>query len=328
MLLGGLGIGALLWYGDRQFGTFDVETQTPGDTDGDGVVDAPELRDVVNVLVTGSDSREDLTAEQREELSTGNFEGIRTDTIMVVQMDPRREGPAILSLPRDLLVERCDGSEGRINEAFQIGESTGVGGPTCLVRTIRSLTDIPIHHYMQIDFQGFVDVVEAMGGVRMCLGQPIADEAANIDLPAGCQILNGREALGFVRVRKIDSDLGRISRQQRFLGAVAEQVTSPRTALNPGRTFRLIDTGADAVQGDDGLSIGVMRRIATTFRGATSDAIDMRTVPAVEQAIDGIAYLVPEQEQAERLFAAFRAAEPAPEGVGVDRNRDVTEEES
>ncbi|HVM18872.1 MAG TPA: LCP family protein [Egibacteraceae bacterium] len=328
LLVAAAAVATLLWYGDRQIGTLDVETQIPGDTDGDGVVDAPELRDVVNILVAGSDSRDDLTADQRQELGTGDFEGVRTDTVMVVQMDPRREGPAVLSLPRDLLVERCDGSQGRINGAYEIGAATDVGGPTCLVRTVQTLTGIPIHHYVELDFQGFVDVVDAMGGVDLCLGRPISDEDANIDLPAGCQTLNGPEALGFVRVRNIDSDLGRISRQQRFLAAVADQVTSPRMAVQPGRLLRLIETGAQAVEADHGLSIGFMRRIAATFSGATADTIDMRTVPAVDETIDGVAYLVPDPKPAEELFAAFRSAQAPPEGVGVDRNRDITDPES
>ena len=317
VLLAVAGVAALWWYGDRQVGSLDVETAVPGDTDGDGVVDAPELEDVVNVLVVGSDSRDELTAEQRKELGTGDFEGNRTDTMMVVQMNPRQEAPAVLSFPRDLLVERCDGTEGRINEAFAIGEAGESGGPTCLIRTITGLTGIPIHHYMQMDFLGFLDVVDALGGVPMCLGRPLVDPDANIDLEAGCQTLSGQEALGFVRVRKVDSDLGRIQRQQRFLGAIASRATSPEIALNPLRAKQLIDTGSQAVQTDDGLSIGLMRSMASTFDGADESSMDMRTVPTVPQTIDGVAYLVAEEEPAEQLYAAFRTARPAPEGVGV-----------
>ena len=326
VVLGVAGAAALWWYGDRQVGSLDVETAVPGDSDSDGVVDAPELTDVVNVLVVGSDSREDLTAEQRKELGTGDFEGNRTDTVMVVQLDPSREAPAVLSFPRDLLVERCDGSDGRINEAFAIGEAGDTGGATCLIRTVTGLTGIPIHHYAQMDFLGFVDVVDAVGGVPMCLRRAIEDPDANVDLPAGCQTLSGEEALGFVRVRKIDSDLGRIQRQQRFLGALADRATSPDIALNPLRAKQLIDTGSQAVQADDGLSLGLMRRLASTFGGEAED-MDMRTVPTVAQTIDGVAYLVAEEQPAEQLFAAFRKARPAPEGVGVDTTQDAGDDQ-
>lgn len=326
VLLAVAGAAALWWYGDRQVGSLDVETAVPGDTDGDGTVDAPELQDVVNVLVVGSDSRDELTAEQRKELGTGDFEGNRTDTVMVVQVDPEREAPAVLSFPRDLLVERCDGTEGRINEAFAIGEADGSGGPACLIRTITGLTGIPIHHYMQMDFLGFVDVVDALGGVPMCLGRPLADPDANIDLQAGCQTLSGKEALGFVRARKVDSDLGRIQRQQRFLGAVAGRALSPEIALNPVRAKRLIDTGSQAVQADDGLSVGLMRSMASTFDGADGSSMDMRTVPTVDQMIDGVAYLVAQEQAAEQLYAAFRAARSAPKGIGVDATQDTGED--
>ena len=327
ILVGGAAA-ALWWYGDRHVGSLDVETAIPGDTDGDGVVDAPELQQVRNVLVVGSDSRDELSAQQRKELGTGDFEGNRTDTMMVVQMDPRREAPAVLSFPRDLLVERCDGSEGRINEAFAIGEAGEGDGPSCLIRTITGLTGIPIHHYLQMDFLGFVDVVDSLGGVPICLGRPLEDQDANIDLPAGCQTLSGQEALGFVRARKVDSDLGRIQRQQRFLSAIADRATSPQVALNPLRAKELIDTGSQAVQADAGLSVGLMRRLASTFGAGDASSMDMRTVPTVGQTIDGVAYLVAVEDQAEQLYAAFRAARPAPNGIGVDKTQDVTDDSS
>src|SRR3712207_9000302 len=90
----------------------------------------------------------------RRRLGLGSFEGIRTDTVILVQLDPRRDAAAMLSFPRDLLVERCDGSEGRINGAYEIGLEKKVGGPSCLVRTVRKMTGIPIHHYVQVDFAG------------------------------------------------------------------------------------------------------------------------------------------------------------------------------
>lgn len=316
-LLAGATVGGLLWYGNREIGSMDVDTAVPGDTDDDGSVDVPELSRLLNVLVVGSDSREDLSAQERERLGTGQFEGTRTDTIMLMQLDPERKGAAILSFPRDLLVERCDGTQGRINGAYEIGEEGEMGGPTCLVRTVSDLTGVAINHYVQIDFTGFVDVVDALGGVRMCLGKPIVDQDANVDLPAGCQTLSGREALGYVRVRKIDSDFGRIERQQRFLAAVVKQASSPRAALNVPRLFELVDVTADAVEADRGLSLGVMRRIAFSFREAQAGDLDARTVPAFDRTIDGVAYVVADPKPAEKLFAAFRKGVAAPRGVGT-----------
>ncbi len=316
-------VAGLVWYGDEQIAAVDVETKAPGDTDGDGTVDIPELRQVLNVLVVGSDSREGLTPEQRKKLGTGSFEGTRTDTIMLVQLDPRRKGAAALSFPRDLLVERCDGTEGRINSAFEIGKATDIGGPTCVVRTVSEFTGIQINHYVQIDFAGFVNVVDTLGGVKMYLDEPIVDEDAKVDLPEGCVTLSGADALGFVRVRKIDSDFGRIARQQRFIREMVDQVTSARVALNVPRLFRLVNAGAKAVKTDPALSLGVMRRIAFSFRDLSSNRIDSRTVPAFNRTINGAAYVVADPEPSEALFEAFRKGVAAPVDVGKKGPKDV-----
>jgi LCP family protein required for cell wall assembly len=169
----------------------------------------------MHVLVVGSDSRDELTDEQRRELSTGSAEGDRTDTIFVLSVQGTRA--AMLAFPRDLWVTRCDGSAGRINVAEDIG------GATCLVRTVRDVSGLDVQHYVRVTFGGFVDIVDAVGGVELCLEDPINDRDAGIDLPAGCQVLEGPDALGYVRVRKIDDDLGRIQRQQTFLQALARR---------------------------------------------------------------------------------------------------------
>jgi LCP family protein required for cell wall assembly len=313
----------LVWYGDRQIDNVDVETQLPGDTDGDGDVDIPELAELRNILLVGSDSREGLSDKDRRELGTGDFSGVRTDTIILVQLDPKRNGAAMLSFPRELLVQRCDGTEGRINGAFEIGRATGVGGPTCIVRTVYELTGIPIHHYAQVDFEGFVNVVDTLGGVTLYLNEPIKDDDAHIDLPAGCVTLSGQEALGFVRVRKIDSDFGRIARQQRFIREIVDQVTSPSVALNIPKLFKLVDAGAKAVETDRSLSLGVMRQIAFSFRDVSSDRIDTRTVPGFNRLIGGVAYVVTDEAKAEPLFAAFREGVAAPAELGTEGPKDV-----
>ncbi|MPZ71927.1 MAG: hypothetical protein GEU74_01645 [Nitriliruptorales bacterium] len=314
---------ALVWYGEQQITQVEVETQVPGDSDSDGSVDIPELRDLRNVLVVGSDSREGLSRQERAELGTGQFSGTRTDTIMLVQLDPKRRGAAMLSFPRDLLVELCDGSQGRINGAYEVGLASGLGGPTCIVRTISNLTGIPIHHYAHVDFGGFVEVVDTLGGVRMYLDEPIVDQDAHVDLPSGCVTLNGRQALGFVRVRKIDDDFGRIARQQRFIREIVDQVSSASVALNVPKLFALVDAGAEAVETDPSLSLNVMRQIAFSFRDISSDRIDARTVPGFNRVIGGAAYVVADPEPAEALFDAFRKGIAAPKDVGKKAPKDV-----
>jgi LCP family protein required for cell wall assembly len=253
----------------------------------------------LTILVVGSDSRADLTADQRRELTTGGDEGDRTDTIFL--MSVRGADAAILAFPRDLFVERCDGSVGRINAA------QAIGGPGCLVRTIRDLSGIDVHHYVRVTFGGFVDVVDAVGGVDLCLEEPISDRDAGIDLPAGCQTLGGPDALGYVRVRKIDDDLQRIQRQQRFLRALANEVAAPSTLLNPVRMYRLGEEAGEAVAVDDGAGVIALSRMALGGTALARGTAVSYTVPGDPRRTAGGADVLDVREaEAEALFARFR----------------------
>ncbi len=328
-LLGLAGILGTLWYGTQQVGRVDIPSlatpgttgtpQTPGTpaAPGHDVPEPEELTEVLNILVVGSDSREGLTDDQLRRLGTEREEGERTDSIVLVQLDPRREQVAMLSFPRDLLVTRCDGSRGRINAAYGIGERNGVGGPSCLVDTIVDFTGIPVHHYVQVDFAGFIEVVDALGGVTLYLDEPLADAHAGIDLPSGCVDMDGATALGFVRARRIDSDFGRIARQQRFAREVVTEAVSVGTLVNLPRLYALIDAGARAVDTDRELTVGQMRRIAFSLRDLDPERLDTRTVPAVPRTIDGTSFVVAIEDEAERLFRAFRDAEAAPGDLGT-----------
>ncbi len=253
----------------------------------------------MNILVVGSDSREGMTPEEQRELGTGSVGGKRTDTIFVLSVQGQRA--AMLSFPRDLYVTRCDGSSGRINAAFTTGD-----GPSCLVQTIRQLSGIELTHYLEISFLGFRDIVDAVGGVNVYLEKPISDASAHIDLPAGCNHLDGRDALGFVRVRKIDDDLGRISRQQYFLQQLAKSAASPSTIANPLRLFSTAGAVADALIADEDFGPIDMVRLGLGARGIAGGSLPSYTVPATPQTIGGAAVLVPKDAEAAPLFAAFR----------------------
>jgi LCP family protein required for cell wall assembly len=257
-------------------------------------------REVYHVLVTGSDSRADLTRRQRRELNVGGDAGdTRTDTIFVLSI--RGSRAAMLAFPRDLFVTRCDGSSGRINAA------TGIGGQSCLVETISSLSGLPIRHTIQIDFRGFRSVVDAVGGVELCLDRPIRDRDAGIDLPAGCQMLEGVDALGYVRVRKIDNDLERIKRQQQFLRALAAEVAQPSTVLNPIRFYRTAGAAGDALRADDSFSSIDLLRLAIGGRGVANGRIVTETVPSTPAAIGGAAVLQVTRPAADEVFERFRS---------------------
>lgn len=270
----------------------------------------------LHVLVVGSDSREGLTPQQRRELSTGSAAGERTDTIFLMVVDGGRVG--LLALPRDLHVTRCDGSTGRINAA------QAIGGPGCLVETVTDVTGIPVDHYVTVSFLGFRGVVDALDGVRLCLEQPIQDPDAGIDLPAGCQILDGRQALGYVRVRKMDSDLERIKRQQRFLAALADAAVSPSVVANPLRLISMTGAMGGALTADQGLGPLTLVRLGWGARGLARGAAVTETVPVEPLGTDGAALLDLREEEARRLFRSFRdgsvldlAGKPDPSEITV-----------
>jgi LCP family protein required for cell wall assembly len=219
---------------------------------------APALTSPIHVLVVGTDRREDMTEEQIRELHTGRAEGVRADTIFIMTIGWNATG--LLAIPRDLQVTRCDGSVGRINAAIAID------GADCLAETVRSVSGIPISRYLEVDFLGFDDIVDAVGGVEMCLDEPIADADAGIDLPAGCQRLVGRDALGYVRVRKIDDDLQRIQRQQEFLKALADEIVSPSVILNPPRFYGTAGRVGAALTADDGTGPIDLARVGLGMR--------------------------------------------------------------
>jgi hypothetical protein len=175
------------------------------------------------------------------------------------------------------------------------------------VETVRELSGIEVHHYLRVTFGGFVELVDAVGGVELCLEEAIQDDDAKIDLPAGCQQLAGEDALGFVRVRKIDDDFQRIQRQQRFVQALAREVVTPSTLLNPVRVVNLTQEAGDTVAIDDGAGVRSLLRLAlggTALARGTAPAFTVPGDPRTTAA--GAWVLDPRVGEAEALFAAFR----------------------
>lgn len=194
-------------------------------------------------LLVGSDSREGLSAAERKSLGTGRTAGQRTDTIMILYI-PAGGKPALISVPRDSYVPIPQHGKNKINAAYAFG------GPKLLVETIEQNTGLRMDGYLEIGFGGFVNVIEAVGGIEMCLPKAIKDRDSHLDLPEGCQTLNGIDALGYVRMRKADprGDLGRVERQRAILAAVAKKAASPSSILNPVRYWRLSNATADSLR--------------------------------------------------------------------------------
>jgi LCP family protein required for cell wall assembly len=194
-------------------------------------------------LLVGSDSRAGLSRAERRQLGTGSARGQRTDTIMLVYV-PLTGKPALISVPRDSYVDVPRNGKNRINAAYAFG------GPELLVQTVEHNTGLRVDGYMEIGFGGFVNVIDALDGIRMCIPKAIKDRDSHLDLPKGCQTLSGTEALGYVRMRKADprGDIGRVERQREMLAAVADKAASPATVLNPIRYWNFCMATAEAIK--------------------------------------------------------------------------------
>ena len=251
-----------------------------------------------HLLVVGSDEREGLSEQQQGDLAVGFEPGVRTDTIFVLSTDGSRA--AVLAFPRDLYVERCDGSTGRINRAVEIG------GAQCIVETVEQLSGLSISGVLQVDFLGFRDLVDAVGGVEVCLPEAIQDADSGADLPAGSQVLDGTQALSFVRVRKIDDDLQRIARQQQFLAALADRLSDPAVVANPLRWWPTAWAAGQALTADDDLGPGTLISLARPLRTVAGGGLVTTTVP-VEPATIGGASVLLATDDAEEVYAAQRS---------------------
>src|SRR5918997_2536661 len=208
-------------------------------------------------LLGGADSREGLTAEERKRLGTGSTAGRRTDTIMIVYV-PVGGRPALISVPRDSYVPVPGKGRNKINAAYAFG------GPELLVQTVESNTGLRVDSYVEIGFGGFVNIIDALGGIEMCPDRAIKDQDSHLDLPKGCQNMDGATALGYVRMRKADprGDIGRMERQREMLSAVAKKAASPATVLNPVRYWTLCNAGTQAVTLDEDTSLFGFGRLA------------------------------------------------------------------
>jgi LCP family protein required for cell wall assembly len=261
-------------------------------------------------LLVGSDSRQGLTPDQQAELATGGDIGNgRTDTILLVHVPGIGSSTptTMVSIPRDSYVPIPGDGEDKINAAF------AVGGAPLLAQTVEQATGIRLDHYAEIGFDGFAVLVDAVGGVTMCPAEPISDPLAGIDLPAGCQKLDGRNALGYVRTRATPrADLDRMINQRRFMSALLHRAASPAVLLNPLRWYPMAHAGARALTVDAGVHIWDLARLALALRGNVTTA----TVPIGEfTGSDSGSVVVWNSDAARQLFAALASDSPVPQDV-------------
>ena len=268
-------------------------------------------------LLVGSDSRDDLEDSD----AFGEFEGQRADVVMVL-IRPRSDerSAAILSLPRDLLVEdSCSDSQHRLNDAL---EGCGaMNGPTALTVTVEDLIGVSIDHFALIDLAGFQEAVDAIGGYEICLQRAVRDEKALLHLPAGCTLASGAETLAWLRSRNTQeltadgwqvvpgvSDLTRNERQREFLLSMMGSLSdfgSPQAVASVAQVV------APYVTVDADLSLLDAVSLAWTMRGLGRGSIDELEIPVTDSTtVNGAAVLVPSVEISE-VVASYLAPEIA-----------------
>ncbi|HYK30446.1 MAG TPA: LCP family protein [Streptosporangiaceae bacterium] len=237
-----------------------------------------------NWLITGSDSRQGLTNKQIRRFSTGfGIGGQRSDTIMVVHVPAGGHRPVLISIPRDSWVAIPGYGHAKINAAF------AYGGPKLLAETVQNVTGLRIDHYMGIGFGGFVRVVDAIGGVRICLKTPLVDPNSGLHLSKGCHNLTGGHALGFVRSRHTfaTQDLQRVQNQRLFLRALLRKLTSTGVILNPFKALPAASNAAGSLIVDNGTSLYQLVQVALALKHpiTTTAPIATSTVIAGQDAI-------------------------------------------
>jgi LCP family protein required for cell wall assembly len=275
----------------------------------------------MNILLVGSDSRTGLTRRQLGRIQTVKVPGRRTDTIMVLHVSPRRDKAVMVSLPRDLRTT-VDGRTSKINAAF------AVGGPGLLVRTVEQTTGLPINHYAEIDFAGFLKVVDALGGITLCnrSGHRLDDPYANLHMGPGCKDMRGIQALAFVRARHVDSDFGRIGRQQEFMRAVVAKLESKGSLVNLPKLMGIADVATDHIRTDQTLSTPTAIGLARRLRRLDPASIDMRVYPSVASPprCAGCAAFVDPLPEAAILMRALRRDAGQLPPVGLPGNKGVS----
>jgi LCP family protein required for cell wall assembly len=253
-----------------------------------------------NVLVIGSDRRDVVEGEDRTQRQFKGGGGTRADTMMIIHVRQDGKSAVGLSFPRDLRV-RIPGQQGfhKLNAAYN-------GGPDLVIKTIKALTGMGIHHYVEVNFSSFRRIVDAVGGLRMCVARGYNDPQSGLRLPGkGCYNFDGSRALSFVRMRKSDpeGDFGRIKRQQLFMRTLMTKVKG--IGINVPRLVKTVNAIAGGLVIDKKLGISEMRGIANRLSGFGQSNVDFRILPSRPKTIGGTSYVVMKDAEALAIFQAL-----------------------
>jgi LCP family protein required for cell wall assembly len=261
----------------------------------------------LNILVAGVDSRAGLTNRQINQLHVGRVEGTEnSDTMMLVHVSPARDRVTVVSLPRDSWVNVPGYGMNKINAAY------GLGGPALMVKTVEQATGLTVNDYVEVNFLAFVKVIDALGGVNVCLPEALYDTSSGVHLSAGFHHLDGISALEYARDRHSFplEDLTRIQDQQSLISTAVSKIISSGTLANPLRLASLLNAVLPALRVDNGLNVSAL---ADEMRGISSHDVVFVTVPLGNldyQAPDGEDAVQWNTAQADRLFGEIRTDQP------------------
>ncbi|WP_042373550.1 LCP family protein [Streptacidiphilus neutrinimicus] len=307
VLLCGAGAGWVYWRLSHNLKTVDLSGElTPPAQDASGAM---------NVLVLGSDSRSGANGQ----LAGGQTDGTaRSDTAMVVHVNQAHTAATVVSIPRDALVDRPACGKDPAASGVMFNTAFEVGGASCAVRTVESMTGLGMNHYLEVDFSGFAKLIDALGGVDVTTTIPIADDLSGLHLPAGTHHLGGDEALAFVRTRHgvgDGSDLGRIQLQQEMVKSVLKQVENLDLFSSPTKLFSIADAATGSVTTDSTLgSVHALLGFAEGLQHVKSTDITGVTMPTATAPGDPNR-LVALQGPADELWSALKADQPVPASV-------------
>jgi LCP family protein required for cell wall assembly len=278
VLLGVVSVGVVAYAYQKYDG--QIRRITALQTKDPNIKDAAKQLHAENFLIIGSDTRQGANS------AFGYVAGQRSDTTIVVHLSADHRRATIISIPRDAWVDipRCTASDGStIAEHHEMFNSAfSIGGARCTIATVQKLTGIAVTHYVQIDFVGFKKVVDALGTVTICSPTAVDDPNSNLTLHRGNNKLNGKQALHYVRARETlgdGSDLGRIKRQQQFLGVVLRQAMSGSLLSSPLRLTRFLDATTKAIVVDKGTSFDDLRTLAGSLHGLNPKRVVFYTAP-------------------------------------------------
>jgi LCP family protein required for cell wall assembly len=260
-----------------------------------------------NWLIVGSDSRQGLTTQQIIQDHVGfDFGTTNSDSLMLLHMGTGK--PVLISIPRDSYVPIPGHGYNKINAAL------GFGGPPLLIQTVENVTGLRIDHYMGIGFGGLVSVVNQVGGVYMCLPTALHDADSGVNLKAGCQTLNGTQALAFVRDRHsfTNEDLQRMQDQRAFLKALLSKATSPGVYLNPFTALPFGSAAASAISVDQGTHLNDLVSAAMALRDPETGTVPIANANYYTNAGDSVLW---NHTEAAALFTALKNGQSVPKSL-------------